>query len=148
VSNGQTVAETLTTSGIITATTGWATATNPAQLVAGGGNGSSGGGMASSTKAIIGGVIGGIAGALALGALGLVAWRLWGRKNHDTEEDDDLMSSHYSSNGEKPMSSGTMDTMGTMGPSSNGGMMTNSGYSSVENRYQAPHLQNNTAQNF
>jgi len=105
--------------------------------------------MASSTKAIIGGVIGGIAGALALGALGLVAWRLWGRKDHHNDEDDDLMSSGYSSNGEKPLSRGSMGTMGTMGPSaSNGGLMTNSGYSSVENRYQAPHLQHNTAQNF
>lgn len=117
------------------------TATNPAQLVAGGGNGSSSNGLSSSTKAIIGGVVGGIGGAIVLGALAVVAWRLWGRKGAGKEEDDDLMSSHYDSNSEKPMSSGTISHSG----------MTNSGYSGGEvDRYNAPHLNvpTNAASNF
>jgi len=142
VINGQTVSATSSGTRLATVTTGFVTATNPAQLVAGGGNGSSSGGLSSSTKAIIGGVVGGIGGAMILGALAVVAWRLWGRKGHGKEDEDDLMSaSHYDSNSEKPMSSGTIANSG----------MTNSGYSGGEvDRYNAPHLNvpANAAQNF
>ena len=45
--------------------------------------------MSSSTKSIIGGVIGGIGGAALLGALAVVAWRVWGRKKHIDEDEYD-----------------------------------------------------------
>lgn len=141
VINGQTVEATSSGTRLATVTTGYATATNPAQLVSGGGNGSSSSGLSSSTKAIIGGVVGGIGGAIVLGALAVVAWRLWGRKGAGQEEEDDLMASQYDSNSEKPMSSGTTATLG----------MTNSGYTGGEvDRYNAPHLNvpANAASNF
>ena len=51
-----------------------------------GGSGSSG--LSSSSKSIIGGVVGGVGGAILLGALAYTAWRLWGKKKRDSDEDD------------------------------------------------------------
>lgn len=71
-------------------TTGFTTFTDPASLNNGNGN-SGGGGLSESNKKIIGGVVGGVGGAILLGGLAIVAWRIWGRKKHITEDDDDLM---------------------------------------------------------
>lgn len=57
-----------------------------------GGNGGGGSGLSDSSKKVIGGVVGGVGGAIVLGALALVAWRIWGRKK-STPEDDTLMGS-------------------------------------------------------
>jgi len=51
---------------------------------------SSGDGLSTEKKSIIGGVVGGIGGALLLGGIAIVAWRIWGRKKRVTEDDDDL----------------------------------------------------------
>jgi hypothetical protein len=58
-----------------------------------GSSGSSGGGLSTSTKSIIGGVVGGIGGAILLGGLALVAWRMWGRRRAKGPgmDDDDVM---------------------------------------------------------
>lgn len=53
-----------------------------------GSNGSSG--LSSSSKKVIGGVVGGVGGAIILGGIGLVIWRVWGRKRA-APEDDNLM---------------------------------------------------------
>ncbi|KHN94269.1 uncharacterized protein MAM_07905 [Metarhizium album ARSEF 1941] len=47
-------------------------------------------GMPTKTRNTVIGVVVGVGGAIVLGALGLVAWRIWGRKKH-SEEDDGLM---------------------------------------------------------
>jgi hypothetical protein len=49
--------------------------------------------MSQGTKNIIIGVVGGVGGAIVLGALGFVAWRIWGRKRR-AEENDGLMDYH------------------------------------------------------
>lgn len=44
--------------------------------------------MSKSTKGTIIGVVVGIGGAILLGALAVVAWRIWGRKGKIDDEDD------------------------------------------------------------
>lgn len=51
-------------------------------------SGSGSGGLSDSSKKIIGGVVGGIGGALVLGALAYTGWRIWGKKKN--LHDDDL----------------------------------------------------------
>lgn len=41
--------------------------------------------MSPQTKSIIGGVVGGIGGAIVIGGLAIVAWRLWGKKKRARE---------------------------------------------------------------
>lgn len=60
----------------------------------GGDSGGSSSGLSDSSKKIIGGVIGGVGGAILLGALAVVAWRIWGKKEQHKYEDDDLMDTH------------------------------------------------------
>lgn len=52
-----------------------------------------GGGMPEGTRNIVIGVVCGVGGAIILGALGFVAWRVWGRKKK-AEENDGLMDYH------------------------------------------------------
>lgn len=87
-SGSQTIEAAVTTSRTIEHTTGTATATNPAQLSSSG-DSSSSSGLSDNSKKIIGGVVGGVGGAIVIGALALVAWRLWGRKKGRSDEDDD-----------------------------------------------------------
>jgi hypothetical protein len=57
--------------------------------------------MSPSTRNTIIGVVVGVGGAFILGALGIVGWRIWGRKKQ-AEEQDNLMDSYngrYSSMG-------------------------------------------------
>ena len=57
-------------------------------------NGSNSGGssgLSDSSKKVIGGVVGGVGGAILLGALAVVAWRIWGKKKQHNYQDDDLM---------------------------------------------------------
>ncbi|KAG6016282.1 hypothetical protein E4U43_003965 [Claviceps pusilla] len=44
-------------------------------------------GMTTKTRNTVIGLVVGIGGAVVVGALGLVAWRIWGRKRHDEEHD-------------------------------------------------------------
>lgn len=86
----QTVASVITTGRLITHTTGFATITASPSLGEQSGNSGSSG-LSSTSKKVIGGVIGGVGGAALLAGLLLVAWRLWGRKKNAAEEED-LMS--------------------------------------------------------
>lgn len=62
--------------------------------------------MSKQTRDTVIGVVVGVGGAIVLGALAFVAWRIWGRKK-GPEENDGLMD--YGSNtGEKPESGGSM----------------------------------------
>ncbi|OAQ67040.1 Mid2-like cell wall stress sensor [Pochonia chlamydosporia 170] len=55
-------------------------------------------GMSTKTRNTVIGVVVGVGGAIVLGALGLVAWRIWGRKKHN-EENDGLMDYDMSTTG-------------------------------------------------
>jgi hypothetical protein len=50
--------------------------------------------MSEQTKRTVIGVVVGIGGAALLAGVALVAWRVWGRRRHVTEEDDDLVGPH------------------------------------------------------
>jgi len=67
----------------IVSSTEIATATIDPTLAKGGSGGGSSSSMAPQTKAIIGGVVGGIGGAILIGGLAIVAWRLWGKKKRE-----------------------------------------------------------------
>ncbi|KAL2355573.1 hypothetical protein BJ546DRAFT_635819 [Cryomyces antarcticus] len=97
VSGGSTISQVLTTSRVVASTTGFATYTSAASLNSGGGDGSSGSGLSSKSKSVIGGVVGGVGGAILLGGIALVAWRVWGRRGHRLDEDDELMGSRNDS---------------------------------------------------
>lgn len=81
-----------------------AKATNEASLTGDGQKSS--GGMSPKTKNTVIGVVVGVGGAIILAGLGVVAWRIWGRKKKG-DESDDLMSYRGSSaTGEKPGTAG------------------------------------------
>lgn len=83
VQGGSTVTGVRTSSTLVPVTTSSRVATALA------GESSSGsGGLSSSSKKIIGGVVGGIGGALVLGAIAYTVWRIWGKKKN--LHDDDL----------------------------------------------------------
>lgn len=59
-------------------------------------------GMSTKDRNTIIGVVVGVGGAIALGALGLVAWRIWGRRKN-SDENDGLMEYDMAATGmEKP----------------------------------------------
>lgn len=89
-------------------------------------------GMTPQTRNTVIGVVVGVGGAIILGGLGFVAWRIWGRKKA-VEESDDLMDYPSTAGGEKP------DT----GNSMNG----RTPFQSTLESYHAP-TQVNTASNF
>lgn len=91
MSGGSTFSSVETTAEVIASTTGYATATVTPSVQDGGSGSGSSSGLSSSSKKIIGGVVGGVGGAILVGALAVVAWRLWGRKNRvPSPEDEDL----------------------------------------------------------
>lgn len=63
------------------------------------------GGLSSTKKSIIGGVVGGVGGAILLGGIAIVCWRMWGKKKRVTEDDADLMAGTGSALGDKSHSS-------------------------------------------
>ncbi|KAK4575217.1 hypothetical protein LTR86_001069 [Recurvomyces mirabilis] len=89
-SDGSVYSKLVTTNAVITSTTGFATATLTPSLQNGGG---SGGNLSTSSKQIVGGVVGGIGGAILIGGIALVAWRLWGKKKRQAVPQDDFMDS-------------------------------------------------------
>jgi hypothetical protein len=91
VTGGSTFSSVITTDKVVASTTGYATATVSPSVQNGSGSGDGSSGLSSSSKKIIGGVVGGIGGAILVGAIAVVAWRLWGRKHHKVAtEDDDI----------------------------------------------------------
>ncbi|KAK1078506.1 hypothetical protein LTR33_007173, partial [Friedmanniomyces endolithicus] len=84
-SDGSVYSSLVTTDRVITSTTGFATATLTPALQNGGGSGSN---LSTSSKSIVGGVVGGIGGAVLIGGIAVVAWRLWGRKRRGGSGED------------------------------------------------------------
>ena len=80
----------MTTDQIVTSTTGYATATIEPSLRNGGGTGAN---LSTSSKSVIGGVVGGVGGAVLIGGIALVCWRLWGKKKRQQDEHDDFLDS-------------------------------------------------------
>jgi len=68
-------------------------------------------GMTSQTKKTVVGVVVGIVGAIVLGALFFVAWRIWGRKKSE-DEGDDLMGDYHGRSAHEKISD-----VGTAAPS-------------------------------
>jgi hypothetical protein len=99
VSNGQTVDYTSTGSSAIPITTGEATVTDPPTVQS---NGDSGSGVSESNKKVIGGVVGGVGGALLLGGIALVFWRMKKRQHKVSADDDDMTLNTGAALGDKP----------------------------------------------
>lgn len=129
-SNGQTFSSVYSTENVYASTTGYATATIAPSLANGGGNGSN---LSTHTKSIIGGVVGGIGGAILIGGLAFVAWRLWGKKKRQADAHDDWNDSQNDSVAqEKRVSSQPLSEYGSDGTE----------------RYFNPNRPVNTASNF
>ncbi len=107
------------------------TVSTPSPGLAGNNNSGQATGMTTQTRNTVIGVVVGVGGAIILGGLALVAWRIWGRKKHQ-DENDGLMD--YGSTVEKP------ETMG-------GSMAGRTPFQSTLESYHAP-TQVNTAANF
>jgi len=88
--DGTTGSSVITTDHVFQSTTGYATATISPSLRNGGGSGSN---LSTSSKSIIGGVVGGIGGAILIGGIALVCWRLWGKKKREQIPQDDFLDS-------------------------------------------------------
>jgi hypothetical protein len=73
--------------------------TDPPSAQNGSGDGN---GLSESNKKVIGGVIGGIGGALLLGGIALVFWRMKKRQSKVTADDDDLNLNTGAALGDKP----------------------------------------------
>lgn len=96
----------------------------------GGGNGGDTD-MSTTTRDTVIGVVVGVGGAVVLAGLGFVAWRIWGKKKQ--QEEQDTLMDDYSAVGEKP------DTIGSTS--------TRTPFQSTLESYHAPtHV--NTASNF
>ncbi|KAI7222273.1 hypothetical protein KC333_g1276 [Hortaea werneckii] len=91
-SDGTAYSSVITTGGVVTSTTGYATATVEPSLRNGGGDGTN---LSTSSKKILGGVLGGVGGAILIGGIAFVCWRLWGKK-HKPEplpQEDEMLDS-------------------------------------------------------
>ncbi|KAL9002222.1 MAG: hypothetical protein Q9188_004837 [Gyalolechia gomerana] len=104
ISSGSTRTNVFTTSGLVPVSTSSATSTSSPNLDTSE-TGSSKSGLDSSQKRIIIGVVVGIGGAILLGGIAVVAWRIWGRKGRSNDDDNDLMDSHPGSSGHEKRSS-------------------------------------------
>lgn len=99
----------------------------PGSLNGGGGDGSNPGDLTSTQKSTVIGVVVGVGGALILGGVGFVLWRLKGQKKRGTDDDDILMGG--TQGGEKYSNAG-------------------SPFRSTLDQYHNPAGQVNTASNF
>jgi len=122
VNDGSTFASFYTGTSVVPITTTVPTSTGSPSL--NGGKGKSGSsGLSSSQKKTIIGVVVGIGGAILVGGLAVVAYRIWGRKKHAEDEDDlydpndNSLNKEKTSNvsGQSPFKS-TLDQYHTPGP--------------------------------
>ena len=104
VSGSSTFSHILTTSALVPVSTSTSTST-AAPGLAGSDSSSNSSGLSSSTKRTIIGVVVGIGGAIVIGGVAVVAWRIWGRKRSVGDDDNDLMGSHPGSSGHEKRSS-------------------------------------------
>jgi len=95
--------------------------------------------MTSSTKRTVIGVVVGIGGFIILAGLGVVAWRIWGRKKID-DDDDGLMGFRTGSAGHEKSGS-------VSGTGSAGGMGGNPFVTTLD-QYHAPKGPVNASSNF
>lgn len=102
ISNGQEVTQTSTGTSSIVTTTGHALVTEAPTSQDD--SGDSGSGLSQTNKNIIGGVVGGVGGALLLGGIALVFWRMKKRQHKVSADDDDLMANTGAALGDKPTS--------------------------------------------
>lgn len=112
-SNGVVHSTVLTTDVVVPTTTGFAQTTISPSLANGGGSGS---GLSGNTKAVVGGVVGGIGGAALVGGIFFVLWRVYGKKKRENRYSD-YTEKYGGSNRESTMTYGT----GSEGYSSYGG---------------------------
>jgi hypothetical protein len=91
----------VTVSGVrsIPVTTGQAVSTDSPETQS---NDDKSGSLSDSNKKVIGGVVGGVGGALLLGGIALVFWRMKKRQNKVTADDDDLNLNTGAALGDKP----------------------------------------------
>ncbi|RMY02556.1 hypothetical protein D0867_11005 [Hortaea werneckii] len=114
-SDGTAYSSVVTTGGVVTSTTGYATATVEPFLRNGGGDGTN---LSTSSKKILGGVLGGVGGAILIGGIAFVCWRLWGKKHKPEplpQEDEMLDSRDDSISREKRRGSNGMPLDGGLG---------------------------------
>ncbi|KAI7157028.1 hypothetical protein KC349_g5921 [Hortaea werneckii] len=114
-SDGTAYSSVITTGGVVTSTTGYATATVEPSLRNGGGDGTN---LSTSSKKILGGVLGGVGGAILIGGIAFVCWRLWGKKHKPEplpQEDEMLDSRDDSISREKRRGSNGMPLDGGLG---------------------------------
>jgi len=104
--------------------------TSPPDL-ANNGNSGQASGMSTQTRNTVIGVVVGVGGAIILGGLALVAWRIWGRKKHQ-DENDGLMDYGNTTEVSEPVG---------------GSMAGRTPFQSTLESYHAP-TQVNTAANF
>ncbi|KAL8660488.1 MAG: hypothetical protein Q9202_006483 [Teloschistes flavicans] len=103
-SGSSTLTNTLTTNGLVPVSTSTDVSASSPSLDANH-SGSSKSGLDSSQKRIIIGVVVGIGGAILLGGIAVVAWRVRGRKGRSSDENNDLMDSQPGSSGREKRSS-------------------------------------------
>ncbi|EME83764.1 uncharacterized protein MYCFIDRAFT_210699 [Pseudocercospora fijiensis CIRAD86] len=103
-SDGSVYSSLVTTDQVVASTTGYATATISPSLADSSSGGSS---LSTSSKKIIGGVVGGIGGAILVGGLAVVAWRIWGRKKRPAVPQDEYLDSQNDSIRKERIASGS-----------------------------------------
>ena len=134
VSGSSTFSHLLTTSALVPVSTSTSIST-AAPGLAHSDSSSNGSGLSPSTKRTIIGVVVGIGGAIIIGGVAVVAWRIWGRKRKLGDDDNDLMNSHPGSSGHEKTSS----------------VSGNTPFKSTLDQYHSPHSPPgpvNTASNF
>ncbi|KAI6792110.1 hypothetical protein KC366_g17773 [Hortaea werneckii] len=135
-SDGTAYSSVITTGGVVTSTTGYATATVEPSLRNGGGDGTN---LSTSSKKILGGVLGGVGGAILIGGIAFVCWRLWGKKHKPDllpQEDEMLDSRDDSISREKRRGSNGLPLDG-LGGSDGGDPMEEEGYRNPNGRVNA-----------
>ncbi|KAF6838919.1 hypothetical protein CPLU01_02189 [Colletotrichum plurivorum] len=133
----RTIIKTTNAEGVATSFTSEATVTSTPGLNNSGSSDSSSG-MSTQTRNTVIGVVVGVGGAIVLGALGFVAWRIWGKKKQ-AEEHDGLMEYNNQYGNEAKVESGA----GT-NPQNNG----RTPFQSTLESYHAPSHQVNASSNF
>ncbi|EXF85019.1 hypothetical protein CFIO01_06533 [Colletotrichum fioriniae PJ7] len=132
----KTIITTTNSAGVATSFTSEATVTStPGLNEANSGDSSSG--MSSETRKTVIGVVVGVGGAIVLGALGFVAWRIWGKKKQ-AEENDGLME-YNNQYGNEPK-----NEIGSAQGSGSG----RTPFQSTLESYHAPNQQVNASSNF
>ena len=126
---------------MVTSTTGYATATVEPSLRNGGGDGTN---LSTSSKKILGGVLGGVGGAILIGGIAFVCWRLWGKKHKPDllPQEDEMLDSRDDSISREKM------RRGSNGMPLDGGLGGSEGDPDEVQGYRNPNGRVNAASNF